>query len=113
ELWEVDYSWDGFKWIASDDFEKNIIVFKRIDKNGNELITVANFSPIQRENYAIGVNDGIYYEIFNSNNQEYGGTGIGNKGKIISSFLPMHDYDSSISLTVPPLSIIFLKKHRT
>ena len=110
QLWEIDYSWDGFKWISNDDFEQNIIAFKRINKSGDELIAVVNFSPAERHNYLIGADEGIYTEVFNSNNERYGGTGTGNKDKIISSFGAMHGYDFNIALTLPPLSIIFLKK---
>ncbi len=110
QLWEVDYSWEGFKWISNNDFEQNIIAFKRINKHGDDLITVINFSPIERHDYLIGAENGIYTEIFNSNTEKYGGTGTGNTGKIISSTGNIHGYDSYISLTIPPLSVIFLKK---
>lgn len=112
ELWEIDYSWDGFKWISNDDYEQNIIAFKRINKKGDELIAVVNFSPVERQNYLIGADDGIYKEVFNTNFLEFGGTGSGNKGEIFSSSGRMHGYDSYISLTVPPLSVIFLKKDK-
>jgi len=110
ELWEVDFSWNGFKWIANDDFEQNIIAFKRIDKKRNEMIVVVNFSPVRRDNYLLGTEEGIYYEVFNSDNINYGGTGAGNSGKIISISTPMHGYDHSMFLTLPPLASIFLKK---
>ena len=112
ELWEIDYAWEGFKWISNNDFEQNIIAFKRMNKRGDELIAVMNFSPVERHDYSIGADNGIYTEIFNSNAEEYGGTGTGNKGKIISSPGNIHGYDSYISLTVPPLSVIFLKKDK-
>ena len=110
ELWEIDFSWNGFKWIANDDFEQNIIAFKRIDKKRNEMIVVVNFSPVRRDNYLIGAEEGIYNEVFNSDNINYGGSGAGNNGIIISEYKPMHGFDSSISLTLPPLATIFLKK---
>ncbi|HOT22054.1 MAG TPA: 1,4-alpha-glucan branching protein GlgB, partial [Sedimentibacter sp.] len=110
ELWEVDYSWSGFKWISNDDYEQNIISFKRINKNGDELIAVVNFSPTERHNYIIGVDEGIYTEVFNSNDEEFGGTGTGNKDRLISSQGSVHGYNSFVSLTLPPLSIIFLEK---
>lgn len=109
ELWEIDYSWDGFKWISNDDYEQNIIAFKRINKNKDELIIVVNFSPVERNNYLIGAEEGTYTEVFNTNALEFGGTGTGNYKSIISSKGIMHGYDSHISLTVPPLSVIFLK----
>ena len=108
----MDYSWKGFKWISNDDFEQNIIAFKRIDKKGNELIAVVNFSPVERNNYLIGADKGIYTEVFNSNMVEFGGTGTGNRDRLISSQGSVHGYTSFISLTLPPLSIIFLKKEK-
>lgn len=110
QLWEIDYAWTGFKWISNDDFEQNVIAFKRINKKGEDLIAVVNFSPVERHDYLIGAEKGIYTEIFNSNKKEYGGTGSGNRGKIISCPGTMHGYESFVSLTLPPLSIIFLKR---
>ncbi len=109
QLWEVDYSWEGFKWISNDDFEQNVIAFKRINKCNQELIAVVNFSPVERQDYLIGADQGTYREVFNSNDQEYGGTGSGNKGEIKTSLGNLHGYKNHISLTLPPLSIIFLK----
>ena len=112
ELWEIDYSWDGFRWISSDDYEQNIIAFKRINKKREELVVVVNFSPVERLNYQIGSGEGSYTEVFNSDALEFGGTGSGNAGSITSSAGQIHGFDSHISLTVPPLSIIFLKKDK-
>ncbi len=112
ELWEIDHSWDGFRWISNDDYEQNIIAFKRINKKREELIAVVNFSPVERLHYKIGTDEGEYTEVFNSNALEFGGTGSGNVGVIISSEGPIHGYNSYISLTVPPLSVIFLKKDK-
>jgi len=109
ELYEDDFSWNGFKWISNDDYEQNVISFIRRDKNDNELIIVLNFSPVKRENYFIGADEGTYSEIFNTDEYKYGGTGAKNE-KIISSPFEMHGYSSSISLTLPPLSAIFIKK---
>jgi 1,4-alpha-glucan branching enzyme len=110
QLWEVDYSWEGFKWISNDDYEQNIISFKRINKKKEELIAVVNFSPVERHDYHIGADDGTYIEVFNSNLEKYGGTGTNNPGSMVSYKGSTHGYDSYISLTVPPLSAIFLKK---
>lgn len=112
ELWEIDYSWDGFKWISNDDYEQNIIAFKRINKKGDELISVVNFSPVEKHNYLIGSDEGIYKEVFNTNSLDFGGTGSGNMDSINTSKGSIHGYNSYISLTVPPLSVIFLKRDK-
>jgi len=105
-LWEVDFSWDGFKWISDNDYEQNIIVFARTDKKGNNTIVLINFAPVARYDYRIGIPEsGVYKEIFNSDLKEYGGWGHSNED-IKSEDIPMHGFKQSISLTVPPLAIV-------
>lgn len=87
-LWEIDSSWEGFNWISHDDYTQNIIAFRRIDESGHELVVLCNFSPIGRENYRIGVpKAGVYQEVFNSDAEEFGGTGVKNEN-IQTSRLP-------------------------
>ena len=112
-LWEVDYSWEGFNWISNDDYSQSVIAFRRIGKDGKEIIAVCNFVPVERENYKIGVPvPGIYTEIFNTDSVEFGGNGITNGDTIRSEKEPMHNCDESISLHLPPLSVIFLRCRR-
>ncbi len=112
-LWQVDTSWDGFKWISNDDNTQNIISFRRIDKAGNEIIILCNFAPVLRENYRIGApNKGEYAEVFNSDSTQFGGWGNGNKGIIKTEDVPMHGYSQSIVLKVPPMSTVFFKCKR-
>jgi 1,4-alpha-glucan branching enzyme len=112
-LWEVDFSWEGFSWISNDDYTQSVIAFRRIDKSGTEVITVCNFLPEQRDSYAIGVPmAGTYAEIFSSDGTLYGGSGITNGSSIPTNPKPMHGYEQSINLTLPPMSVIFLKCKR-
>jgi len=108
-LWEIDFSWEGFRWVSDSDREQNIIVFTRTDKSENNLVAVLNFAPITRHGYRIGVPDeGVYTEIFNSDLPEFGGWGHVNED-ITSENIAMHGFDQSISLTVPPLSVLCLR----
>lgn len=112
-LWEIDFSWEGFSWISSDDYKQSVIAFRRIDKSAKEVITVCNFLPQKRENYSIGVPvSGTYEEIFSSDSTEYGGEGITNGNHIVSEDKPMHGCEYSVSLTLPPMSVIFLRCRR-
>lgn len=109
-LWQIEDSWEGFSWIAHDDNTQNIIVFRRIDEDGQEIIVVCNFAPITRENYRIGVPDATSYsEIFNTEDERYGGSGIKNAGALRLKKKPDHEFKQSIEMTVPPLSVVFLK----
>ena len=109
-LWQVEDSWDGFNWLAHDDHARNIIVFRRIDENGGDLVVVCNFAPVTREDYRIGVPDATSYdEIFNTDDVKYGGSGVVNRGAIRVKNQPDHDMKQSITLTVPPLAAVFLK----
>lgn len=111
-LWEIDNSWDGFKWVAFDDAQQNIIAFRRIDKKGREVTAVFNFAPVRHDNYRIGVYlKGTYKEILNTDNKKYGGSGMSNDA-VKSEAIPMHGYEQSIKLTLPPLASIYLSCRR-
>ena len=108
-LWQNDDSWNGFSWISHDDYKQSVIAFRRIDDSGNEIIAVCNFVPVQRDDYKIGVPfEGIYNQVFSSDGKEFGGSGVINS-KIKTIDEPMHGYDQSISLTIPPLSVLYFK----
>ncbi len=111
-LWENDFSWEGFSWIAHDDAAQSVIAFRRIDRNDNELVAVCNFTPVKREQYCIGVSAyAVYEEVFNTDAAQFGGGGVTN-GEVKATWVPMHGHDQSLSLTLPPLSVIFLRVKR-
>lgn len=81
-----------------------------MDKKGNRIIGVCNFQPMLREDYKIGVpENGIYAEVFNTDDERFGGTGITNGQNIDSSGEEMHEMDQSISITLPPMSVMYFK----
>ncbi len=109
-LWEVDFSWEGFSWISSNDNSNSVIAFRRIDKKGKEIIAVSNLTTVFRSNYEIGVPyAGTYEIVFNSDDKEFGGTGKGITGRIESKERPMHGHDQSVSLELAGLSTVYLK----
>lgn len=108
-LWEDDFSWEGFSWIAHDDYTQSIIVFRRIDRHGRELIVLCNFNPVKREHYRIGAPVyGTYTEVFNTDAAEFGGQGISN-GTLNADTTPMHGFEQSLELTIPPLSVLYFR----
>ncbi len=109
-LYEVDFKWEGFNWIHHDDYTKSVIAFRRISKNGDEIIVLCNFQPFKHEDYHIGVPEyGIYDEVFNTDDPRYGGSGVLNGKGIETSDIAIHGCEQSISITVPPLSVSYFK----
>lgn len=109
-LWNIDFSWEGFSWISSDDYQQSVISFRRIDNKLKEIIVICNFQNVLREDYKIGVPfKGTYKEIFNTDNLDFGGSGLVNSFNIHSVDIGMHGHEQSISITLPPMSVVFLK----
>ncbi len=110
QLYEIDADWDGFHWVHHDDYTQCVIAFRRIDKAGNELMIVCNFQPEKRVNYSIGANKrGIYEEVFNTDSEVYGGSGLTNGKEIMTEDYPMHGCKQSLKLTLPPLSVMYFQ----
>ncbi len=109
-LWEIDYSWEGFKWLVSDDKDNSVIAFSRRDKNGDEIVIACNFTPVYREKYSFGVErEGVYEVILNSDSEEFGGSGKGTKTRVSSKKVPMHGFENSITVDLPGLSGILFR----
>ncbi len=114
ELWEIDYSWEGFSWIVSDDNTQSIIAFRRIDKSGNEIIAVCNFVPVARENYRIGVpRSGSYKPIICSEWECFGGSQPKSAKSVKSEKKSMHGYENSIEINIPAMSVTYFKRNTT
>ena len=110
-FWQVDFDWNGFQWIDCNDNENSIVSFVRKAEDSNDfIIAVCNFTPEVRQNYRIGVpSKGHYVEVFNSDDEAFGGSGVLNHGEIISQDVPWHNREQSITLTVPPLATVYLR----
>lgn len=112
-LWENDDNWEGFNWISNDDNTQSVIAFRRIGTDGDELVCVCNFVPVERVDYKIGVPyKGRYKLAFNSDAVEFGGSGISQKSWKTIDY-PMHGFFQCISMTLAPLSVVFLKYSQT
>lgn len=109
-LWEEDFDWKGFQWLSVDDYQGNCVAFLRRDSKGNPVVVLCNFSPIHREGYRLGVPAAGRYEcILNSDEERFGGTGLGNKEQISSEYIPCHDQEQSITVDLPPMSAMIFR----
>lgn len=109
ELYAEDFSWSGFEWLVPDDNYQNIIVFKRMDGRGNEIIYVANFSTVERTHYSFGVDGKEYEEVFSTSNSRFGGNGFSN-GKVKAEKKKCKGKDYTLTLDIPAMSGMFLKR---
>jgi 1,4-alpha-glucan branching enzyme len=110
-LYEIDFNSDGFRWIDFRDVDNSIISFIRRAKDLDDCLTVvANFTPVPREGYRVGVpGPGFYHELLNSDSGLFGGSNMGNAGGVPAEVVPWQGQPYSILITVPPLGVMFFK----
>lgn len=75
-MYELDSSWKGFEWINADDADRSIFSFARKSEDGkNNLLFVINFTPVEREDFRLGVPKKKTYKlILNSEDPKFGGS---------------------------------------
>jgi 1,4-alpha-glucan branching enzyme len=110
-LYRVDFEPAGFEWIAGGDIENSVVSFlRRGDAEEDLAIVVCNFTPVVRHDYRIGVPEAVAYEeALNTDDARYGGSGVGNGGRISPERVQAHGQEQSIALTLPPLATVILK----
>jgi len=110
-LWELDFSHEGFRWLEPNDAMNNALAFLRLSQDGErELVCVANFSPVPRERYRVGVpRGGRWVELLNTDSAFYGGSGVGNMGAVEAEERPWNEQPYSVELTLPPLGVVWLR----
>ncbi|WP_302497003.1 1,4-alpha-glucan branching protein GlgB [uncultured Flavonifractor sp.] len=110
ELWELDFSWEGFEWIEANDNQANTVAFLRKDAKGDALVIVCNFSPVDRTGYTVGVPvPGVYSVIFNSDDLDFGGKGGGDHEPVRSRYVESQGREQSITISLPPMSAVIYK----
>ncbi|MCI3920376.1 1,4-alpha-glucan branching protein GlgB [Paenibacillus sp. TRM 82003] len=111
-LWQRDRSMDGFQWISPHDHEQSVVTFVRRGADPEEqLIVACNFTPVVRREYRIGVPEaGSYREYYNTDEERFGGSGVGNPESRQTEPIPWHDRAYSMTVTLPPLGAVLFKK---
>ena len=100
----------GFQWLIGDDATNSVFAWLRWSKDGQPLLVVANFTPVPREGYRIGVpSAGTWQEVLNSDADTYAGSNYGNGGGVDTDPLPSHGQTHSLALNLPPLGVLILK----
>ncbi len=104
-LWSLDFSPEGFEWVAADDTNNSVLVYLRKNEESSVLV-VCNFSPNTIEGYRVGVPaGGKWKEIANSDAAEFGGSGVSNQN-CTAELVPQHGKEHSLNLVLPPLAVV-------
>ena len=106
-LHEVDFTWEGFQWIDCDDADRSVVSFIRRSRDAAEfVVVVANFTPVPRAEYRLGVPvAGDYAELLNSDAADYGGSDVRNLGPLVADATVVNGQPHSLIVTLPPLGI--------
>ena len=114
EMYALDDSYDGFKWLVVDDNQQNIVSFARFDREGNHTVAVINFSPVARNQYKMGVPENATYKVaLSSKDKAFGGNlsinNIKYKATKLEKDMKMHGMDQYIEMSIPANSVTYLK----
>ncbi|MFC5907669.1 1,4-alpha-glucan branching protein GlgB [Streptacidiphilus monticola] len=114
-LWQLDSDPAGFSWIDGGAADDNVFSFIRYDADHRPIVAVVNLSPVVRHGYRVGmpsvradVRDARWLEVLNTDDFVYGGSGVGNPDPVKAEPVEWNGRDTSVELTLPPLSTIWL-----
>ena len=112
-FWQNDTDWTGFQWLQADDRDNSVVAFRRVDRQGRDIVVVCNFCPVLREGYLMGVPKPYWYEpVLTSSDPKFGGDGVmptvakGIKGD-------WGQFHYTAEFTIPPLSVTYYLPRRT
>lgn len=109
-LHQIDFDWRGFQWIDISDSDNSVLSFVRRGHTGAPIVVVLNLTPVPRYNYGVGAPEGgEWIEIFNSDSEHYGGSNLGNAGRVVAEPGQWQSQPFKLTLTLPPLGVIYLK----
>lgn len=109
-LHDQDDAPQGFQWLIGDDAINSVYAWLRWSKEGKPVLVVANFTPVPRQAYRVGVPfSGRWTELLNSDADTYAGSNYGNGGGAFTEEVPSHGQPLSLELNLPPLAVLILK----
>ena len=109
-LHRLDCDPEGFEWIDASDAVQSVLVYMRKSDDGSPpVVVVCNLTPLVRSDYRIGVpTGGVWSELLNTDAEAYGGSNVGNQGKLNAEATSWHGRPASLRLTLPPLATLVL-----
>jgi 1,4-alpha-glucan branching enzyme len=110
-LHERDAEASGFEWVDCNDHQRSLVSFLRRGDNPDDvLLFVCNFTPVPHHGEPIGVPvGGVWEEVLNSDALDYGGSGVGNGGRVTAVPQAQHGRPCRLDLVVPPLAMVVLR----
>ncbi|WP_432506144.1 1,4-alpha-glucan branching protein GlgB [Kineococcus arenarius] len=109
ELWEQDFSPEGFEWIDGGDNLRNLVSYVRRSTDGRPMAVVVNFSGSPYEDFRVGLpQPGRWKEVLNTDAERFGGSGVVNTGTIVADGPAWNSQQQSAALRVPPLGAVWL-----
>lgn len=109
-LWSRDDDPAAFRWIDADDSSHNVISYVRYDRENNPIVVAVNFAGVPQEEYRLAFpHAGAWDETLNTDAEIYGGSGVGNLGKITVARSPHKGFEASASVRLPPLGAVYFR----
>ncbi len=110
-LHQLDFDGGGFEWIDCNDAMQSTLSLMRKGHGSDDVIIIAcNFTPVPRFDYRVGApRGGFWQEILNSDAEDYGGSGIGNLGRLEATSVSHHGRPYTLTVTLPPLAVVFFR----
>ncbi|MDR2201694.1 MAG: 1,4-alpha-glucan branching protein GlgB [Clostridiales bacterium] len=103
-LYQIEDDWSGFEWLVPDDAAQNVLVYERRDRDGNRLLCVYNFSPVERKDYRFGVGDGVFSTVLKT---DLNGWSVPDE-KFATEDVPSHAKKTSLRMDIPPYCGVYM-----
>ena len=101
----------SFQWLVVDDADHSVLAFARYGHALEDtVVVIANLTPLVRHGYRVGLpHGGHWQERLNTDSSHYGGSNVGNHGRVLADDLAQHGQRWSAALTLPPLAVLWLQ----
>jgi 1,4-alpha-glucan branching enzyme len=101
----------SFQWLVVDDADHSVLAFVRYGHALEDtLVVIANLTPMVRHGYRVGLPHGGHWsERLNTDSSHYGGSNVGNHGRVLAEDVAQHGQRWSATFTLPPLAVLWLQ----